>query len=115
MLEGDHFVRAAEQHLVVAHDAAAAYRADADLLRVTLLAHRGAVVDIVVSAVVLLIDGIGQHQSGAAGSIQLVVMVLLHDLHVVVHAQNGRSTLAQLRQNVDAHGHVGALEHGHRA
>ena len=37
MLEGDDLVRTAEQHLVVAHDAAAAYRADADLLRVTLL------------------------------------------------------------------------------
>ena len=115
VLEGDHFVRAAEQHLVVAHDAASAHGADADLLRVTLLTHGGAIVDIVVSTVVLLVDGIGQHQSSAAGGIQLVVVMLLHDLYVIVHAQNGRSTLAQFRQHVDAHGHVGALEHGHRA
>ena len=68
-----------------------------------------------VSTIVLLVDGIGQHQSSAAGGIQLVVVMLLHDLYVIVHAQNGRSTLAQFRQHVDAHGHVGALEHGHRA
>ena len=58
--------------LVVAHDAAAAYRADADLLRVTLLTHGGTIVDIVVSTIILLVDGIGQHQSSAAGGIQLV-------------------------------------------
>ena len=64
-----------------------------------------------VSATVLLIDRVCQHQGRAAGGIQLVVVMLFHDLHVVIHAQDGRSTLAQLRQDIDAHGHVGALEH----
>ena len=59
----------------------------------------------------MLVDRVGQHQGSAAGSIQLVVVMLLHDLNVVVHTQNGRCTLAQLGQHVDAHGHVGALEH----
>ena len=115
MPEGDHLIRAAEQHLMVAHDAATAHRADADLLRVTLLADGGAVVDVVVRAVVLLVDGIGQHESGAAGSIQLVVVMLLDDLYIVVHAQDGGSAFAQLGQHVDAHGHIRTLENGHTA
>ena len=104
-------VRAAEQYLMVAHDAAAAHGADADLLGVALLADGGAVIDVMVCAVVLFVDGVSQHQGRAAGSVQLVVMVLLNDLDVVVCAQNGRCTLAQLGQDVDAHGHIGALEH----
>ena len=96
---------------MVAHDAAAAHGADADLLGVALLADSGTVINIVVCAVVLLVDGVSQHQSRAAGSVQFVVMVLLNDLDVVVCAQNGRCTLAQLGQDVDAHGHIGALEH----
>ena len=111
MLEGDHLIRAAEQHFVIAHDAAAAHRADTDLLRVTLLADGGTIVHIVIFAIILLVDGIGQHQCSAAGSIQLVVVVLLHDLNVVIRAQNRRSTLAQLGQHIDAHGHVRAFEH----
>ena len=55
MAEGDDLVRAAEQHLMVAHDAAAAHGADADLLGVTLLADGGAVVDVMVCAVVFLL------------------------------------------------------------
>ena len=94
MAEGDDLVRAAEQHLVVTHDAAAAHGADADLLGVALLTDGRTVIDVVVSAVVLLIDGVGQHQSRAAGSVQLVVMVLLDDLDVIVCTQNGRSALA---------------------
>ena len=89
MLEGDDLVRTAEQHLVVAHDAASAHGADADLLGVALLAHRGTVVNIMICAVILFIDGIGQHQGSAAGGIQLVVVVLLHDLHIIVCTQNG--------------------------
>ena len=38
-------------------------------------------------------------------------MVLLDDLDVIVRTQNGRSALAQLGQDVDAHGHIGTLEH----
>ena len=56
MLEGDDLVRTAEQHLVVAHDAASAHGADADLLGVALLAHRGTVVNIMICAVVLFVD-----------------------------------------------------------
>ena len=105
MAEGDDIIRATEQHLMVAHDAAAAHGADADLLRVALLADSGTVINIVVCAVVLFVDGVSQHQSRAAGSVQFVVMVLLNDLDVVVCAQNGRCTFAQLGQDVDAHGH----------
>lgn len=55
MAEGDDLVRAAEQYLVVAHDAAAAHGADADLLGVALLADSGTVINIVVCAVVLFV------------------------------------------------------------
>ena len=48
MAESDDLIRAAEQHLMVAHDAAAAHGADADLLGVTLLADGGAVIDVMV-------------------------------------------------------------------
>ena len=37
-----------------------------------------------ICAVILFVDGIGQHQGSAAGGIQLVVVVLLHDLNIVV-------------------------------
>ena len=39
------------------------------------------------------------------------MVVLFHDLNVVIRAQNRRSALAQLRQHIDAHGHVRAFEH----
>src|SRR5699024_5973262 len=83
VLEGDHLVWPAEEHLVVAHDAAAADRTDPEFHRVPLFPHRGAVVDIVVGAAGLLVDGVGQHQGGAAGGVHLVVVVLLDDLDVV--------------------------------
>ena len=99
----------------MSHDAAAAHRADADFLGVALPPYRRTVVNIVVSPVVFLVDGIGQHQGRAAGSIQLVVMVLLHDLNLIICAQDGRGTLAQFRKNVDAHRHIGTFEHRDRA
>ena len=115
MLESNHFIRTAEQHFVITHDAAAAHGTDTNFLRVALLTDRRTIIHIVIFAIILLVDGIGQHQSGAAGCIQLVVVVLLHDLNIVVHTQNSRSALAQLRQHIDAHGHISALEHRHRA
>ena len=115
MLEGDHLIRTAEQHFVITHDAATAHGTDTNFLRVALLTDRRTIIHIVIFAIILLVDGISQHQCSAAGSIQLVVVVLLHDLNIVVHTQNSRSALAQLRQHIDAHGHISALEHRHRA
>ena len=111
MLESDHFIWTAEQHFVITHDAAATHGADTDLLRVALLTDGGTIIHIVIFAIILLVDGISQHQCSAAGSIQLVVVVLFHDLNVVIRAQNRRSALAQLRQHIDAHGHVRAFEY----
>lgn len=72
MAEGDDLVRAAEQYLVVAHDAAAAHGADADLLGVALLADSGTVINIVVCAVVLFVDGVSQHQTVPLGASSLL-------------------------------------------
>ncbi len=113
MLERNNLIRPTEQHFMIAHNAAAAYRAYAKLHRVALLAHRRAVIYIVVSAVIFLVDGIRQHKGSAAGGIQLVVVMLLDNLHIVAGAKDGRSALAQLGKNIYAHGHVCALEHRH--
>ena len=37
--------------------------------------------------------------------------MLLHDLDIIVDTQHSRGALAQLCQYIDAHGHIGALEH----
>ena len=68
-----------------------------------------------VRAVILLVDSVCQHQRRSAGCIQLVVVMLLHDLNIIIDAQHGRGALAQLGQHVDAHGHISALEHRNAA
>ena len=72
MAEGDDLIRAAEQHLMVAHDAAAAHGADADLLGVALLADSGTVINIVVCAVVLLVDGVSSIRAVPLGASSLL-------------------------------------------
>ena len=76
MAQGQHFLGAAEQHIVLTHNAAATHRADTQLLRAALLAHLRAVVDILIAVASLGVDGIGDHQGRAAGGIQFIVMVL---------------------------------------
>ena len=68
-----------------------------------------------VRAVIFLVDGVGQHQCRSAGGIQLVMVMLLHDLDIIVDTQHSRGALAQLCQYIDAHGHIGALEHRNAA
>ena len=97
---------------MLTHDAAAPHRVQADLPGGTLLPHTVAVVDILVGLAGHLVDLVRQQQRGAAGGVQLVVMVLLDDLDVVVQPQGRGGLLCQLGQQVDAHGHVRALEHG---
>ena len=72
MAESDDLVRTAEQHLVVAHDAAAAHGADADLLGVALLADGGAVIDVMVCAVVLFVDGVSSIRAVPLGASSLL-------------------------------------------
>ena len=50
MADGHNLFRAAEQHIMVAHNAAAAHGADAQFLRAALLAHSVAVIDILIFA-----------------------------------------------------------------
>ena len=72
MAEGDDLVRAAEQYLVVAHDAAAAHGADADLLGVALLADSGTVIDVMVCAVVFFVDGVSSIRAVPLGASSLL-------------------------------------------
>ena len=88
---------------MLAHNAAAADRADAQLLCAALLADLRAVIDVLIFAARLGVDGVGDHQRCAAWRVQLVVMVLLDDLNVKLAAQDLRGLAGQLDQHVDTH------------
>ena len=98
---------------MVAHNAAAAHGADAQFLRAALLAHSVAVIDILIFAASFLVDGICDHQSGSAGGIQLVVMVLLHNFDIKLAIKQLGRTAGQLDQHIYANRHIGAAEHRH--
>ena len=57
---------------------------------------------------------VGDHQGGAAGGVHLPVVMPLHDLHIVVAAQDGSGPAHQLQQHIDAQGHVPGAEDGHQ-
>ena len=95
---------------MLAHNAAAAHGADAQLLVAALLPHLRTVIDIFVLPARLGVDGIGNHQGGAAGGIQLVAVVLFDDFNVVLTAQNAGSLFGKLDQHIDAQRHIGTAE-----
>ena len=83
MGERDLLVLAKETHLVHAGDGAAAQRVHADLLGVTRAAHALAAIDGVVACLGLGLDyGVEQQLCGAAGGVDLLVVVRLDDLAV---------------------------------
>ena len=57
------------------------------------------------------LDGIEQHQGGAAGGIHLAVVVYFHNLDVRIGEENG-SLLCKAAQHRDAKAHVAGIENG---
>ena len=82
MGEGYNFVCPGEDHIMVTDDGAASDRADANFFLRSLLSAVAAVIDIFILTVKFLVDGICQSQCGAAGSVYLQIVVLLHNLHI---------------------------------
>ncbi len=54
----------------------------------------------------------GQHEGGAAGGVQLFVVVALHDFYVKIPAQHRRRPPHQVQEHIDPQGHVGRAEDG---
>ena len=82
MGEGYHFVCPGEDHIMVTDDGAASDRADANFFLRSLLSAVAAVIDIFILTAKFFVDGISQCQCGAAGSVYLQIVVLLHNLHI---------------------------------
>jgi O-antigen/teichoic acid export membrane protein len=89
----DDFVLSREDHVVVAHDRAAADCGDTDLLDRSLHPSAGAVIDILILISQSCIGSVGKSQGCAAGSIDLLIMMLLYDLNVESRGCKLRSCL----------------------
>ena len=110
MGERDDLVLARKDHVMVANDGAGADRGDADLLLRALLPPRGAVKNVLVVPACRLIDRIREGKRRAARGIELLVVVLLHDLAVKARREElGCRLLQDLLDQVDADGHVCTL------
>ena len=80
MLQRDRLCRCGNQYLVNPDDFSAAHRVDSDL---SLLAGtHPASPTVILRSWSALPDGIRQHQGGAAGGVQFVAVVGLHNLNI---------------------------------
>ena len=82
MLEGNDLIGACEDDVMVSDDGTATDSGNADFAGIPLFALLTSVVYILVDAVGGLIDGVCQGQGGAAGSIQLLVVMLFYNLDI---------------------------------
>ena len=112
MLDGHHFVMSGKDNLMHADNGAAAHGMNTDFVSFTFSAH--AVTVILITRVIgdFFTDRVGDHQRGAAGSIELAVMVLLHDFHIKAVAQYLRRFSGERNQQIDAERHITGMEKG---
>ncbi len=111
MLKLDHLVHTCKDHFMLSHDCPAADRGDPDLLAVSLPAHLASVVYIMIFSVQRFVDGIRQRQRRAAWSVQLLVVVAFHQLHVIsCRGEHLCRVLQKLQQQIDPHGHIRGLQ-----
>ena len=113
MLYLEHLVEAGEHDFMLADDGAAADGGDADLMLPARLAHAVALEGELRLVGQGLRRGLRYHQRGAAGGVHLAAVVALDDLDVEIRAQDGRRPAHEVKHEVDAEGHVAALENGH--
>jgi len=106
--DADALRRAEEAHLMLARHRAAADGKQADLVFVPAL---GAVVTAVDRHALGIFDGVIEHIGGAAGSVQLLVVVLFHDLDIKAGEQF-RSLFAEQFEHMHAKAQIGASENG---
>ena len=112
MGQGEHLALPGENHLMLPHNGAAPHRVQTNLLFLPLFPLGVAVVHILHGVFPHLVDGVGNHQSGAAGGVNLLVVVHLHNLHVEAVAQNSLGLFGQLDEQVHAQGHIPGVEQG---
>ena len=82
MLELNDLVESREDDLMLPDDAASAHCRDSDLVRISLFALAASVIFVLINMSQRIIHGVRQRQRCAARCIQLLVVMLLHDLHV---------------------------------
>ena len=82
MGEGYDFVCSGEDDVMVADDGAASDGTDTDLFLRSAFSACTAVVDVFVFVIEFFVNGVRQCQCGAAGSVYLQIVVLLHDLYI---------------------------------
>ena len=111
MLKCDDFVSSREDHVMITHDGAATNSRDTDFAAFALLTLLASVIYIVICSVRCLIDGVCQCQCGAAGCVQLLVVVLLYNLDIKTCCRQSRSCFLQkLHKQVDTQRHVGGFQ-----
>ena len=93
VLKCDDFVSSREDHVMITHDGAATNSRDTDFAAFALLTLLASVIYIVICSVRCLIDGVCQCQCGAAGCVQLLVVVLLYNLDIKTCCRQSRSCL----------------------
>ena len=111
MRECDHFVLSREDHIMVAHNGAAADSGNADLFDRSLLSSHCAVIDILILISERFVCSVRKSQRSAAGSVDLLVVVFFHDLDVKARRRELGCRLGdQSLQEIDADRHIGGLE-----
>ena len=110
MGKADHFISPGKDHLVLAHNGAPSNGVEADLVGFPLFPLAVTLVNIGRFFFHHRSDGIDQHQSSAAGSIQLAVVVLFDNFNVKAASQYPNGGFGQLGEQINAQRHIGGKE-----
>ena len=113
MADGNQFVPTGEENLMLADDRTAAHSMDANLVFIPLGAFGMAVEFIVRLLLELPGNRVRQHQRGAAGRINLLIMMLFDDLNIKGISQYPGRFLSKLSQQADSDRHIGGEENRH--
>ena len=98
---------------MLADDGAAAHGVDADLVCFPAVLDLVPAVGVDEGIVADGIDLVRESERGAAGGVQLAVVVGLHDLDVIVLAEELRRLFCEVPEQIHPEGHVARAEDGH--
>ena len=114
MREGDDLILTGEDHIVISHNGSPADRTDPDLILRPLFSPAAPVIHIITFLIQRIVDRIRKRKCRSARSIQLLVVMLLHDLAVKACCRKLRSAFLQnIQKKVDSDRHICRLQNRH--
>lgn len=106
MLEGDDFISAGKDYLVLADYRAAAYRVHTYLGLASLCAYRVTIVNVLAFLLEHFVDSVAEHDSCAAGGVDLLIMMFLDYLNIELTFENSRRLFGKFSKKIDAKRHI---------